>query len=330
MGNPSLEAWIQGAWNLDSNAVTLLLVTMCAFLVPIVIILPPVPLQKSDALLQTHTLAGLAPNKSNLKKAPSRPEAHEPADASQPVKVQALMVYPVQSCQGVELSRARVGPRGFEHDGIFTFAQVNSTFPVPVDATAAEKDRMHSWAAITARQFPVLESADLVVELWLPDEMKLRRQSIRSSEAFLILRFPWKERGWRGLAATGAAKLARGWRAVAEKEILLPVDLPGKEDMADRGYEYEDLAVGGDVTVSALNLSKELPDELRLFLGVSNKLGLFRIDAEKPRRGAGSQLKVGGSLCSPIFGLARTLLEHRQMIYPSADQFAISAPPAHP
>ncbi|KAI1850089.1 hypothetical protein JX266_004468 [Neoarthrinium moseri] len=272
MGDFSLEAL-----NLDLNALFLLSVTVLAFLVPVVIILPPVTPQKSDALLQTHSLAGLAPSRSNLR-TQFAPAAHEPRPG-QPPRVQALMVYPVKSCRGVEVSRARVLPQGLEFDRLFTFAQLRSAFPVPVDASGAESDA-HAWSFITQRQFARL--ATVAVELWLPDEMKLRKQSMKTNEAFLILRFPWQERGLRGLLATIGAKLTRGLRAVAEKEVLLPVDFPDADQIKARGYSYEDVTIWKE-TVSALNMSKEIPEELRLYLGVSNKLGLFRIDPQKLR-----------------------------------------------
>jgi hypothetical protein len=264
--------------NLDANAVFLLTVTVLAFLIPVVVILPPVSPSKSDALLQTHSLAGLAPSRSNLK-TQYMAGAHDPQDGERP-KVQALVVYPVKSCKGIEVSKARVLPQGLEFDRLFTFAQLKSKFPVPVEAdgnavNVGTEAGSHSWTFITQRQFSRL--TNVAVELWLPDEMKLRKQSMKTNEAFLILRFPWKKRGWKGVLDTIAAKLTKGIRAEPETEILLPVAYPNDELIKARGYTYEDVAVWSD-KVSALNVSTEIPEELRLYLGVSNKLGLFRID----------------------------------------------------
>ncbi|KAK6194241.1 hypothetical protein LQW54_011664 [Pestalotiopsis sp. IQ-011] len=264
--------------NLDSGALFLLCVTLLAFLVPVVIILPPVGPSKSDALLQTHSLAAAAPARSGLKTQYSAP-AHDARDGKAP-RVQALVVYPIKSCRGVEVAKARVLPQGLQFDRLFTFAQLKSQFPVPVDEVDGDDDEAdkgrHTWAFITQRQFSRLATVE--VDLWLPDEMKLRKQSIaQTSEAFLILRFPWRARGWRGLMDTAAAKLTRGPRAVAEVEVLLPVDFPTPEAAKARGHTYEDVTVWGD-RVTALNLAADLPEELRLYLGVSNKLGLFRID----------------------------------------------------
>ncbi|ORY63245.1 MOSC domain-containing protein [Pseudomassariella vexata] len=262
--------------DVDMSGFFLLFATICAFLVPIVLILPPVPLQKSDALLQTHSKAGLAPSKSNLKSQLS-PE-HKPRDGQAP-KIQSLMIYPVKSCKGIEVAKAKVVPQGLEFDRLFTFAQLKSPFPVDVDS-ADEEGAQHKWEFITLRQFARL--ANVTVELWLPDEMKLRKQSLKSQETFLIIRFPWKELGWRGFFATVAAKLTKGWRAEAEIEVLLPADFPTNGEIKDRGYTYEDVKIWKDTT-RALNMEKEIPEELRLYLGVSNKMTLFRIDPTQLR-----------------------------------------------
>ncbi|KAK8051993.1 MOSC domain-containing protein [Apiospora rasikravindrae] len=264
--------------NLDSNGVFMLGMTILAFLIPIVLILPPVPLQKSDALLQTHSLAGLGAAKSNLKKQHAA-AAHAARDG-QPASVQSLVIYPVKSCKGIELGRSKVLPHGLQHDRIFTFAQLRSPFPAPVadSSNDSKGENEECWEFITQRQFARL--ANVVVELWLPDEMKLRRQGLNTTtqrEVWMILRFPWRERGWRGWLEAMAAKVAGGLRAEPQREVLLPVDFPSEEEIEERGYTYENVRIWKE-RVRALNMEKDLSEELRLFLGVSNRLGLFRLD----------------------------------------------------
>ncbi|KAI1386349.1 uncharacterized protein F4822DRAFT_313238 [Hypoxylon trugodes] len=258
-------------FNVDAGGMFLLMVTICAFLIPVVVILPPVGLQKSDALVQTHTKAGVEGARSNLKKQFSA--EHGPV-AGEPAKVRSLVIYPVKSCKGIELTRSKVFPTGLQFDRLFTFAQLKSPFPVAVDSTDEEKSK-HKWEFITQRQFARL--ANVTVDLWLPDEMKLRKQSMKSTEAFLILRFPWKEDGWRGIWSTITAKLNRGRAAEPEVEILLPVDFPSEAEIKENGFTFEDVKIWKD-TINALNMEKELPKELQRYLGVSNKLGLFRLD----------------------------------------------------
>ncbi|KAI0403920.1 hypothetical protein F4802DRAFT_266193 [Xylaria palmicola] len=270
-------AMMMGDLDLDASAWFLLLITVCAFMVPVAVVLPPVPVRKSDALLQTHTRAGVARSKSAARS--SRPPA--PGDGGQ-TTVQSLFIYPVKSCRGIEVARSRVLPQGLEFDRLFTLAQLKSPFPVSVaDVDAASGGQQHTWEFITQRQFPRL--ATVKVDLWLPDEMKLRRQSMAPTrEAFLILRFPWREDGWRGLAAAVAAKLGRGAAAEPEREILLPVDFPSAGEARAKGYAPGDVKIWKEV-VAALDMSAELPRELALYLGVSNKLGLFRVDPTKLR-----------------------------------------------
>ncbi|KAI0457635.1 MOSC domain-containing protein [Xylaria acuta] len=265
--------------NLDFSSLFLLFVTACAFMVPVAIVLPPVPVRKSDALLQTHSRAGVRGAKSALNNQYDA-AAHAPRDGK-PATVRSLLIHPVKSCRAIEVTRSRVLPEGLEFDRLFTFAQLKSPFPVSLDSTDEARSR-HRWEFVTQRQFPRL--ATVKVDLWLPDEMKLRRQSMKlTREAFLILRFPWKEDGWRGLLSVVLAKLGGGAAAEPEKEILLPVDFPSAAEIKEKGYAFEDIKIWKEV-VTALNMSTELPKELMLYLGVSNKLGLFRIDPTKLRK----------------------------------------------
>ncbi|KAI1327152.1 hypothetical protein F5Y16DRAFT_410504 [Xylariaceae sp. FL0255] len=263
--------------NLDASSLFVLVITVCAFMIPVLIVLPPVPIRKTDALLQTHSLAGLRKVKSNLitQYAPN----HGPKIGKPDAAIQSLLIYPVKSCRGIEVTRSRVLPQGLEFDRLFTFAQLKSPSPTSLDSTSANKSE-YKWAFVTQRQLPLL--ATVKVDLWLPDEMKLRRQSLKCREAFLILRFPWKETGWRGVLSSVLAKLGRGAAAEPEREILLPIDFPSVAEIKEKGYTFENIKIWNEVA-TALNMSAELPEELQLYLGGSSKLGLFRVDPGKLR-----------------------------------------------
>jgi uncharacterized protein YcbX len=97
-----------------------------------------------------------------------------------------------------------------------------------------------------------------------------------------VVRFPWTDAGFKGTMQRVIAKLNRGWRAVPEIEILLPVEFPSQAEIAARGYGYADVKIWNEVT-SALNMGKEVPKELALYLGAKHELGLFRMDPEKRR-----------------------------------------------
>lgn len=287
---------------LDTGSWFVLGVTLCVFFLPLFVLFPPFPPRRSDALWQTHTKLRVAEDnkdkssKSKLLGLFTKKAATSTAHGnSKGAKIKSLFVHPVDSLTGIEVTRAKVAPTGIEYDRLYTLAQLKSPFPVSVDgaqnknsgALTAAKD--HKWESITQRQFPLL--ATVQVELWQPDLDKLKglndKNAQSNSEAFLILRFPWRESGFFGLWELFAAKCLRGITAVAEKEILLPVGFPPAEDISAKGYVRNETvrlagrSGGGNENdghgeVEALDMSVELPEELRLYLGVSNKLGLFR------------------------------------------------------
>lgn len=285
--------------SLDTGSWFVLAVTLCVFFGPLFVLFPPFPPRRSDALWQTHT-------KLSTAKPSSKPKGR---DATKSItthvgsgiaegNLESLCLYPVESLTGIEVTRAKVTSTGLEFDRLYTLAQLKSPFPVSVQQArlddAAAKN--HRWESITPRQFPLLSTVQ--VELWQPDLDKLKglngKNAQSNSEAFLILRFPWRETGFFGLWDWFAAKCLRGWKAMAEKEVLLPVEFPPAEDIAAKGYAREMVRLssatnhdnGNDHEVAAaaaveqeeeaLDMSVELPEELRLYLGVSNKLGLFR------------------------------------------------------
>jgi uncharacterized protein YcbX len=269
---------------IDAGGIFLVLITIAVFLLPIFALFPPLPPSPSDAAAQTHTKLGLPRSRSNLKNL--NPAVKETKDGEG--KIQSLWIYPIKSCRGIEVSRARVIPQGLQFDRLFTFAQLKSSFPASsTQATQGmeEKKDEHAWHFITQRQFPLL--ATVTVDLWVPDEGK-KAPSVEwtdrkdLSDVFLIVRFPWREAGFMGSLAWLAAKLRGGLSAQPEKEILLPVAVPSKEEMDSRGYVYDQVTIWKD-TIEAIDMSAELPRELQLYLGVSNKLALFRVDSARLR-----------------------------------------------
>jgi hypothetical protein len=63
---------------------------------------------------------------------------------------------------------------------------------------------------------------------------------------------------------------------VPEKRFRIPFN-PTPAQVEKAGYTYEDITIWKDI-VRALNMESEIPVELKYFLGITNKLGLFRID----------------------------------------------------
>ncbi|KAK5660222.1 hypothetical protein OQA88_12756 [Cercophora sp. LCS_1] len=242
----------------------LIVATICVFVLPILIYFPPMLPSKSEALLQTHTPIGLPPAKSGLRRRNTKPAPPRHGHGTEgPAKIRSLWIYPVKSCKGIEVSESKVVPSGLEFDRLYTFAQLKSPFPVGINASETEKGR-HKWDFITQRQFPLLATVN--VDLFLPDLAKTKGHDAADSDGYLVLRFPWVESGLLGVLGWVVAKLGRGWRALPEKEVVLPVAFPSPGEIDRSGYVYEEVTIWREA-VTALNLEAELPRELRLYLG---------------------------------------------------------------
>ncbi|KAK3990108.1 molybdenum cofactor sulfurase [Cladorrhinum sp. PSN332] len=262
---------------IDPTAIFLVVFTIFVFLLPLFIYFPPVPPSQRDALLETHSPIGLGQTKLEKKEAGKSPKKTAAATT-----INNLWIYPIKSCKGIQVSESKVLPSGLEFDRLYTFAQLKSPFPLGLDSPDDEKTA-HKWEFITQRQFPLL--ATVHVDLYVPDVDKARGRPLDSkvSDSFLLVRFPWQERGLLGALSWVAAKIARGRNAVPEKEVILPVTFPSQREIEARGYTHEQVTIWRD-TVTALNMEADLPRELRLYLGVSNRLGIFRIDPARLRQ----------------------------------------------
>lgn len=193
-------------------------------------------------------------------------------------RLKSMWIYPVKSCRGVELGRGMAIATGMEYDRQFTFAQLKD--PLPAAANSADKDKpAHRWEFITQRQFPLL--AKVRTEMWAPDQAvdtyTPHTEDVESG-GVIVVSFPYQEPGWRGAVARWGAAV-KG--TVPEKHFRIPFD-PTPVQIERAGYSYENLTIWKD-TVRALNVEVDIPEELRYYLGISNKLGLFRIDSSQPR-----------------------------------------------
>lgn len=193
-------------------------------------------------------------------------------------RVKSLWIYPVKSCKGVELNRSTVLATGMEYDRQFTFTQLKSTFPVG-ESTPEKKKAAHKWEFITQRQYPLL--ARVRTEIWVPDQSvdgySPQTDDVESC-GVIVLSFPYQSAGWRGKLAQWGAVI-KG--SVPENHFRIPFN-PTPAQIEKAGYTYEDMTIWKD-RVRALNMELEVPEELRYYLGISNKLGLFRIDNEALR-----------------------------------------------
>lgn len=256
----------------DYGAIFLIVVTIIVFVVPVFILFPPIPVAYSDALRQTHSKLGRPPRESNLRL------QYDPRHESQPGKVprvESLYIYPVKSCRGIELDRSRVLSTGLEHDRLYMFAQRKSSPTSTFTEAGGQTGANRAWEFLTQRELPLL--ANVKVDIWLPDTTKKSRQLGSLQGGFVVVRFPWQDKGLSGLIQLIAAKFSRGLSAVTEKEFVLPLEFPSKQEIDAMGYTIEHVKIWVDVPC-ALNMSKEIPAELAAYLGVKNQLGLFRAD----------------------------------------------------
>jgi len=206
-------------------------------------------------------------------------------------RLKSLWIYPVKSCRGVELNRGTVIATGMEFDRQFTFAQLKSPFPVGANTPDKEK-AAHKWEFITQRQFPLLGKIE--TEMWVPDQSvdtyAPHAEDVESG-GVIIMSFPYQEAGWKGTVAKWGAAL-KG--TVPKKQFRVPFE-PSPVQVEKAGYSYEKMTIWKDV-VNALNLEIEIPEELRYYLGISNKLGLFRLDNSRLRevhRNASNKAELG-------------------------------------
>lgn len=206
-------------------------------------------------------------------------------------RLKSMWIYPVKSCRGVELNRGTVVATGMEYDRQFTFAHLRSPFPV-AETTPEKEKAAHKWEFITQRQYPLL--AQVRTEMWVPDQSVATytpHAEDVESEGVIVMSFPYTPAGWRGSLARLGAKV-KG--TVPLKHFRVPFN-PSPVQIENAGYTMEKMTIWKE-TVEALNLELEIPDELRYYLGISNKLGLFRVDNSKLRevhRNAPTKQQIG-------------------------------------
>ncbi|TQV98733.1 hypothetical protein V2A60_007561 [Cordyceps javanica] len=291
---------------LNASSVFLFLITLVVFSIPVFIIFPPIPVERSDALGQTHSKVGVPQRESKLRDqwtagTVSNGQADGHAGTGQqplPPKIHSLLIYPIKSCRGIELAEATVLPKGLEHDRVFCFAQrktkkrtggPDSSPAVPPQPAVVSPVETEYWEVLTLRQSALM--ANIQVDLWSPDSAKHSRQlgpmtdhDGTDSNSFVVVRFPWRSPGVKGLVETVAAKLSRGLSATPEREFMLPMSFPSSREVKARGYSHSEVTHFRSV-IPALDMGSELPTELASYLGLEPaKLSLFRLDPSQRRQ----------------------------------------------
>lgn len=234
--------------------------------------------------LGLHTQSNLADEHDKRYHAAAQKHTNSTVKANPTVK--SLWIYPIKSCQGIELEQGSIISTGMEYDRLFCFAQLKSPFPVSLDTPEAEKSN-HKWEFITQRRFASM--ALIKTELWVPDPASPTYSSelleVRSG-GVVVIKYPSITRtGFVGI-------LSNLWVAIGgrgpEKVVQLPLD-PTVEQIKSNGYIIEEMKIWKD-TPKCLNMgttvgpnSKLFLEELQALIGCTNPLALFRITSEHPR-----------------------------------------------
>ena len=217
--------------------------------------------------------------------------------STDPWRVKSLWIYPVKSCRGVEIDHADIVTTGMKYDRQFTFAQLKS--PASIDDMLDKKQTGRTWEFITQRKFPRL--ATVKVEMWVPDHSS-ETYSPTSDDVegggVVVVRFPHQQSGWRGKLGRLKA-IFKG--SVPEKQFRVPFD-PTPSQVQKAGYKYEKAIIWKD-TVNALNFELQVPEELRCYLGVRNKLSILRIDNSALREVHRCAPKAEDLGYQPVIGL---------------------------
>lgn len=199
-------------------------------------------------------------------------------------RVKSLWIYPIKSCRGVELNRGAIIGTGMEFDRQFCFAQLTSKFPMAHDAPAEEKAE-HKWKFVTQRSIAAM--ATINTELWLPDPSSptySKRHPNVQSGGVLVIRFPKLDTAEGPLGKLIA--FLTSLLITREHHVHLPFD-PTTDQVTNNGYTTEEMEIWKDSPKSLIMASTDNGDswiqELRLYLGITNHLALFRIAREQPR-----------------------------------------------
>ena len=218
--------------------------------------------------------------------------------------MKSLWIYPVKSCQGVELHHTSVVATGLEYDRLFSFARKKSwamtngdgvDVPIPIMNGAVNQPEPDSqapfstststtaaqWEFITQRQHAVM--SQISTEVWVPDPSSPtyspEEKDVRSG-GVIIISFPHPSME----DPRGIQTMARmmTWLRRSQRKISFRVPLqPCLESHQE--YTLERMSIWKDAPL-ALNVSVHVPKEFQQFLGVHAPVGLFRVAATHERQ----------------------------------------------
>ena len=202
-----------------------------------------------------------------------------------PFTVKSLWIFPIKSCKGVELNKGTVVSTGLRYDRHFSFAQLKTDQPRAQNAPDAGSTK-HQWWFVTQRTFPLL--ATIRTEVWIPDASSptySKDEPSILSGGVLVIKYPYVEDGLRGFVSR--VRVAFGG-SHPEKSVEIPFK-PTAKQIQDGGFSMEKMKIWNELPESLLIASTEPMrsaiwlEEIASLIGVTNPLGLFRVNPVKNR-----------------------------------------------
>jgi uncharacterized protein YcbX len=177
-------------------------------------------------------------------------------------KVKALMIHPIKSCRGIEVTSAAVDGAGFLWDRKFAVAEW----------MASKKDKnVKVWTFRTLRQPGYERLAKVKPEIWLRNSMTEVLSQHADADGFMVVKYPYVPSGpfaWLYKIFAGLGVLG------GETSFRVPL-VPPK----DHKYPVEDVTIWKDQP-QWLNYGVHVPDSFRRYLNAKNPVTLFRVDPQ--------------------------------------------------
>jgi len=201
--------------------------------------------------------------------------------------VKALFIFPIKSCQGIELTESLIISTGVCYDREFSFARYRTGKP---DARE-QKDRESRWEIMTQRDFPLM--AKIKPEIWIPDRDSSRYSPddvFTRTHGCLSVSFPGSVKPF-GFSIDGARVLVSRLRGLIQyvpptETFTLPL-VPTANQIKENGLQSRPMRIWSDKP-EAIDLGSMIPpaifERLRAFIGVEEPFTLFRVDPAKPRQ----------------------------------------------
>jgi len=201
--------------------------------------------------------------------------------------VKALFIFPIKSCQGIELNEGHIISTGVCYDREFSFARYRTGKP----NAREQKDRESRWEIMTQRDFPLM--VKIKPEIWIPDPGSSRYSPddvFVKAHGCVSVSFPGSVKPF-SFTVGGARALVDGLislvrRGPPRETFSLPLVTTTKQ-IKENDLRSRPMRIWSDKP-EAIDMGSMIPpavfERLRAFIGVEEPFTLFRVDPTKPRQ----------------------------------------------